>query len=110
MKTSHRTRATLILVTVALLAPAALSSPAPSASGRTVPPENLTADDPAGMPDPVREARLLYHPAAKLTALAPAADDNFGFSVAISGDTVVVGAPEESSYPDPPDPGGGLRL
>ena len=33
----------------------------------------------------------------KLTAEDPAADDHFGFSVAISGDTVVVGAIEKDS-------------
>lgn len=38
---------------------------------------------------------------AKLTASTGAADDNFGSSVALSGDTAVVGAPSDGNVPNP---------
>lgn len=46
-----------------------------------------------------------WHQDAYIKAINPGINDHFGSSVALSGDTLVVGAPQEDSYPDgKPDP------
>ena len=45
----------------------------------------------------VRDGGGNWTPQQKITPTDPGATDNFGLSVAISGDTVIVGAPDEDS-------------
>ncbi len=54
----------------------------------------LSWDDPAGGSPPVTNYQLWQHAEnAILTAPSPTADDEFGYAVAIDGDTAVVGVP-----------------
>ncbi|MBK8430871.1 MAG: FG-GAP repeat protein [Chloroflexi bacterium] len=85
----------LFIVLFALSSAVALSSaaPLPTAQANTPVPDGLTAADWAQIQSQLApEAMTALTEQAKLTASDAAANDNFGVSVAVSGDTAVIGA------------------
>jgi len=92
---SHGRRVAFALLLAALVVPlgaAALVVPAPASAG---PPPTGPATAPSASPCASADELLvlLAVQQARLTAVDGAAGDEFGWSVAISGDTAVVGAP-----------------
>src|SRR6476660_6872103 len=61
----------------------------------TAPPSSTPPSSPPPPPPPPPVGQLIQQ--GYLKASNTNADDNFGFNVALSGDTLVVGAPQESS-------------
>ena len=58
---------------------------------------NLPSDNPDNPPPPIDKYQLLQVPLSKLTADVPEDNDEFGYSVAIDGETAVVGVPGASN-------------
>ena len=53
----------------------------------------VSPEEPVSTPDPLARANILVSRVAKLTASDPHENSSFGWAVAVSGDTAVVGAP-----------------
>ncbi len=99
---SLTTASSLGVVHTGAAASAGPGLPVPMRSTAPLLPDGLSADDWGTILDHIFQAEshgsLFTSQVAKLTALDAEAGDHFGFSVAISGDTVVVGVPDGNSW------------
>jgi hypothetical protein len=98
-----RVVAVVLVLVLACLAPQGMEAraPMPPSGGGSAPPAGLSAGDWAAIQARLTQAGahapLVTGEVAKLTAGDAAAGDDFGLSVAVSGDTVVVGAYGDNS-------------
>jgi hypothetical protein len=105
-RASFLTLSSRLLLLLALLLPAGLVAPAATAHATPVSPatgtalDGLTTGEWISITEQIQADAidpLLISPGNKLTASDGADQDVFGYSVAISGDTAVVGAPWQDS-------------